>query len=134
MSRKLISALTAVVALGGLVAGATMVWSNTARSIGTPSGATVPARADFDQSFASVTDAPTREYVPSFLAMIDFHRHFAGENALPPVEYVPVPRTAIEFDHVFDSVNRTRADNTPPNRERLRNAGWRRLLQASAQS
>ena len=134
MSRKLISALTAVVALGGVAAGATLLWPETARSTGTPPGAAVAARADFDQSFVSVTDGSPREYVPTFLAMIDFQRHFAGESALPQVEYVPVARTAVEFDHVFDSVGRTRADNTPPNRERLRNAGWRRLLQTSEQS
>jgi hypothetical protein len=34
----------------------------------------------------------------------------------------------IDFDHAFTSVAAPRRENTPPNRERLRNAGWKRIL------
>ena len=71
---------------------------------------------------------PHRTYVPAYLPMIDFERVFAGEHALPRREYVPVVLTAIDFERAFGSVTAARRDNTPPNREKLRNAGWKRIL------
>jgi hypothetical protein len=122
MSRKLMGALAAAATVGVFVAGLSVLWPETASS----TVSQLFARANVDHA---VSGTPERAYVPAFLLMIDFERHFAGENALPPREYVPVPLTAIEFGPIFRSVNAAASStNTPPNREKLRNAGWKRLL------
>jgi hypothetical protein len=127
MSRKLVIALTAFVALNG-VAGGSMLLTGAPNSTGSQAFA---AETDFDPLSAS-QPTPARTYIPAYLAMIDFERVFAGPNALPQREYVPVVLTAaIDFQQVFRSVSAPSRDNTPLNREKLRNAGWRRLLEAS---
>jgi len=128
MSRNLIRVLMAVVALSCIVAGSTMVWSNTASST---AGKAVMARADFEHAFASATIAPDREYVPAFLTMIDFERVLAGATAMPPREDTPAILTTVHFDQVFASVSTPRRGNTPPTREKLRNVGWKRILGSS---
>ena len=129
MLRKLFGALTAVVAVNCIAAGAALLWPNTARSIGSQAlTAHASAKADIDQVFASVTRGPHRASIPAFLIMIDFERVFAGENALPRRDYIPVVRTAIDFEGTFGSVTAARRENSPPNREKLRNAGWKRIL------
>ena len=60
----------------------------------------VVAAVDFDYTFNSVTAAPRRADAPE----------------------------AVNFDKVFASVSSSPQLNTPPNRERLRNIGWRRIL------
>ena len=41
----------------------------------------------------------------------------------------PTPAaTTVDFDKVFANVSSSPRLNTPPNRERLRNIGWRRIL------
>jgi hypothetical protein len=123
MSRKLVCVLAAFIVLNGFVVGSTLGWPNVARS---SDGGAVAAGAHAGRTGA----APTmrRTYIPAFLQMIAFERHFTGENALPRGEYVPVTLTAIDFGRVFDSVAAARRANTPPNREKLRNAGWKRIL------
>jgi hypothetical protein len=37
----------------------------------------------------------------------------------------------VDFDQAFAGVSAPRRENTPPNRERLRNIGWRRILGTS---
>ena len=128
MSRSLIRVLMAVVALGCIVAGSTMVWSNTASSTASKA---LMARADFDHAFASATIPPDREYVPVFLTMIDFERVLAGATAMPPREDTPAVLTTVHFDQVFASVSAPRRGNTPPTREKLRNVGWKRILGSS---
>jgi hypothetical protein len=123
MTRKLIGALGAAVILTSLIASAALLWPATARST---AGRGIDA--NFDHAFDSITQRPQRIAIPAFLPMIDFERLFTGANALPRREYVPVRLTAIDFDRIFGSVTAARHDNTPPNRERLRNAGWKRLL------
>jgi hypothetical protein len=126
MSRKLIIALTAFVALNGIAAGS-MLWTDAAGSSGSQAFA-----AGANPVSTGEPTGPDRTYIPAYLTMIDFQRVFAGANALPPREYVPVVLTAaVDFEQVFGSVSTARRDNTPPNREKLRNAGWRRILASS---
>jgi hypothetical protein len=126
MSRKLIIVLSAVVALNGIAAGS-MLWAGAAGSTGSQAFA---AGADLDSVAAGEPTGRARVYIPAYLTMIDFEREFAG--TLPQREYVPVVLTAtVDFNQVFGSVSAARHDNTPPNREKLRNAGWRRLLALS---
>jgi hypothetical protein len=110
MSRNLVSVLATVVALSCVVVGSTIV--NIASSTGGLANVTPPARehapasptkADFDQTFARVTAPPRREDVAAFL-------------------------TKRNFDDTFASVMVPRRENSPPNREKLRNIGWKRIL------
>jgi len=64
------------------------------------------------------------------LTKTDFDLVFASVNAGSQVEEVPKVTTRIAFDQVFASIAKAQLDN-PPNREKLRNAGWRRVLQKS---
>lgn len=100
MSRNLIRMLMAVVVLNSLVVAATMVWPDTANSSGSQVST---GRGDFDYVFAAVTIPAPRNLAPANTTMVD-------------------------FDQAFTSVSGPRRENTPPNRERLRNIGWRRIL------
>jgi hypothetical protein len=60
-------------------------------------------------------------------AMPDFDLAFASVDA---GSRAGIPAIAMAFDQVFASLT-PQPDNTPPNREKLRNAGWRRVLQKS---
>jgi len=64
------------------------------------------------------------------LTKTDFDLVFASVNARSQVEEVPKVTTRIAFDQVFASIAKAQLDN-PPNREKLRNAGWKRVLQKS---
>jgi hypothetical protein len=109
MSRNLTRILMAVLVLNALAVGATMLSPNTAHS--TVNNAVVAA-VDFDQIFNSVTPAPR----PAFMDSV---------TAAP----LPAPgATTVDFDKVFANVSSSPRLNTPPNRERLRNIGWRRIL------
>jgi hypothetical protein len=65
----------------------------------------------------------------TFLVKPDFDLAFASLNAGSQVKNDPIA-TPIAFDQVFASMTKAQLD-TPPNREKLRNAGWRRVLQKS---
>ena len=41
---------------------------------------------------------------------------------------IPAHTTTVDFNQAFASVSGPRRENTPPNRERLRNIGWKRIL------
>jgi hypothetical protein len=111
MSRNLIRVLMAVLALNAIAVGATMLAPNTAHS--TVNNAVVAA-VDFDQTFNSVTPVPR----PAFMDSV---------TAAPLPASTPAAAT-VNFDKVFASVSSSPRLNTPPNRERLRNIGWRRIL------
>jgi hypothetical protein len=66
----------------------------------------------------------------AFLGKTDFDLVFASVNAGSHDEDIPKIVTKMAFDQVFASI-RPQLDNTPSNREKLRNAGWRRVLQKS---
>jgi len=100
MSRNLTHVLMAVLVVSAAAVGATMSWPNTAHSTATN---VVVAAVDFDDVFNSVTAAPRSADTPAAAA-------------------------AVDFDKVFASVSASHPMNTPPNRERLRNIGWRRIL------
>src|SRR5262245_9563021 len=100
MSRSFARILMACVVLNAIVVGATMSWPNTAHS--TANNVIVTA-VDFDHTFNSVTTAP----------------HRAETQAMA---------VAVDFEGVFANVSTPHRMNTPPNRERLRNIGWRRIL------
>jgi hypothetical protein len=128
MSRKLIGALTAIVVLNGIAVGSTLVWPNMASSTASPPAtAGAHALSNGDPAPAAAATQPPRAYIPAFLTMIDFER-VVGEHALPRRDYVPVVLTAVDFEGAFASVIAARRGNTPPNREKLRNAGWERIL------
>jgi hypothetical protein len=99
MSRNLTRVLMAVLVLNAIAVASTMS-TNTAHSTANDA---VVATADFDYIFSTVTAAPYR---------ID----------------TPVAAAAVDFDKVFASLSTVHPMNTPPNRERLRNIGWRRIL------
>jgi hypothetical protein len=107
MSRNLTRILMAVLVLNGIAVASTMLTNasaTTAVDRAAPSTANDPvvAVADFDYLFSTVTAAPYRIDTPA--------------------------AAAVDFDKVFASVNTPHRMNTPPNRERLRNIGWRRIL------
>jgi hypothetical protein len=104
MSRKFIGVLATVVVLDCIVVWSAMVWPNIANS---SDGQTSMTRVDFDQAFASLTAMPRREGASAMLVQANFDRAFASVIALH------------------------RRENTPPNREKLRNAGWKRILGSS---
>ena len=100
MSRNFIRMLMAAVVLNSLIVASTLVWSNTANSTGSlPSANGI----DFDQVFAAVANQPQRDAAP---------------EAAP----------SVNFDKVFGNFSTRRPEDTPPNRERLRNVGWRHIL------
>ena len=124
MLRQLVYVLMTVVALACMVVGSTLVWPDIARSTASQA---LMTKADFDQVFASV-NGPRSEYAPAILTKVDFERIFASVTG-PRSRYAPASLTRVDFDQVFASVaRRPQRDNTPPNREKLRNAGWKRIL------
>jgi hypothetical protein len=100
MSRNITRILMAVLVLNAIAVASTMLWPNIAHSTGSQASMTA---VDFDHTFNSVTAAPRRADTPAASA-------------------------AVDFDKVFTSVSAPHRMNTPPNRERLRNIGWRRIL------
>ena len=100
MSRNLTRFLMAVLVLNAIAVASTMMSTNSAHS--TVNNAVV-ATTDFDYIVSIVTAAPYRVDTPAAAA-------------------------AVDFDKVFASVGSSPRLNTPPNRERLRNIGWRRIL------
>lgn len=100
MSRNFVRMLMAAVVLNSLVVASSLVWSNTANSTGSlPSANAI----DFDDVFAAVANQPRHDQAPA---------------AAPTVN----------FDKAFGNFSTRRPDDTPPNRERLRNIGWRNIL------
>ena len=59
------------------------------------------------------------------VAAVDFDYTF---NSLPRPTSTPATAATVDFDKIFASVGSAPLLNTPPNRERLRNIGWRRIL------
>jgi len=112
MSRNLTRILMAVLALNAIAVASTMLTNASATTsvdtvdtaAHTTTNAPVVATADFNYIFSTVNAAPYRIATPAAAA------------------------AAVEFDKVFASVSTPHRMNTPPNRERLRNIGWRRIL------
>ena len=102
-SRRIAGAIAAATVLACIATGLTVALPGTSDSA---SGAAFRVQPDFDLVFASL-------------------------NTGARVEDVAAIATAIAFDQVFASVTMPQPDNTPHNREKLRNAGWRRVLQKS---
>jgi hypothetical protein len=111
MSRNLVSVLATVVALSCVVVGSTIV--NIASSTG---------------GLANVTSPQPREQTPASLTKADFEQAFASVTAPPRREDVAAFLTKRDFEQTFASVMVPRRENTPPNREKLRNIGWKRIL------
>ena len=111
MSRNLTRVLMAVLVLNAIAVGATMLSPNAAHSTVNNN---VVAAVDFNHTFNSVTAAPR----PAFMDSV---------TAAPLPASTPAA-TTVDFNKVFASVNSSPRLNTPPNRERLRNIGWRRIL------
>ena len=100
MSRNLINMLLAAVVLNAAVVVLTTLWTDTANSTTSPAGV---SRSEFDYVFAAVTTTPNHNSAPANVTVVD-------------------------FDQAFASVSIRRREDTPPNRERLRNIGWKRIL------
>ena len=62
------------------------------------------------------------------VAAIDFDYVFNSVSTAPRPVSTPAAATTVDFDKVFASIAGSHRMNTPPNRERLRNIGWRRIL------
>jgi len=122
MSRKRIKVLVTVVALGCCVAGATFARSNIANSAG---GQADMTKVDLDRPIAEAT---RRESMPTFMAMVDLDQVVAHATGAPRRESTPAMVAMVDFDHAFHTTAVLRPENTPPNREKLRNAGWQRIL------
>ena len=108
MSRNLTRVLMAVLVLNAIAVASTMLTNASATTsvdaAAHPAGnEPAVAVADFNYIFSTVTAAPYRVDTPAAAA-------------------------AVDFDKVFASVSTVHPMNTPPNRERLRNIGWRRIL------
>jgi hypothetical protein len=130
MARIFLAPLAATVALTCLVAGMILASPDAARS--TDSEMRI-ASANVDHVSTGPTPPSELAYVPAFLTMIDIERLMAvndppGEDAVPRRNYVGVFVPAIDFEGAFGSVTQARRGNTPPTREKLRNAGWKRIL------
>jgi hypothetical protein len=117
MPAKLINVLMAVSVLGSLVVGSAIARSN----IATSSDNQPPvAKVDLNQAVAEATAAPSRE---------DADR--AGSMMVPSSITSPMRAflTKADFDQIFaDATALPRRDNTPANREKLREAGWKRII------
>lgn len=100
-SRRIACAIAAATVLASIAVGVTVALPGTPEPAG---GAALRVQPDFDLVFASLDAGARREDVPDIA-------------------------TTIAFDQVFASMTRAQPDNTPQNREKLRNAGWRRVLQ-----
>jgi hypothetical protein len=113
MSRKVISVLTTIVVLTCIVVGSAIMWPNIASSTGGQASATIPA---------------ARQVSSAALTGTDFNRIFASVTAVPLPRLNGPALDRPDFDRVFASVASPSRENTPPNRERLRNVGWKRIL------
>jgi hypothetical protein len=111
MSRNLTRVLMAVLVLNAIAVASTMLWPNIAHSTGNNAAV---AAVDFDYAFNSL---PTM-LRPAFMDSV---------TAAPLPASTPAA-TTVDFNKVFASVSSSPRLNTPPNRERLRNIGWRRIL------
>lgn len=78
---------------------------------------------------AALPGTPYSARGEAFIVKPDFDLVFASLNAGLQVKGNPIV-TAIAFDQVFASITKAEPD-TPANREKLRNTGWRRVLQKS---
>jgi len=67
----------------------------------------------------------------AFRVKTDFDFVFASVSAGSHNEDIAKIVTKMAFDQIFASMTMPQPDNTPQNREKLRNAGWRRVLQKS---
>lgn len=126
MSRNIIRILMAVVVLNSIAVASAMVWPNVANSTAVQAN----ARADFDHAFANATVQPDREFTPAVLTPADYERIFASVTVPWDRPHAPAALTP-DFDRVFASVSVRHRGDTPPNRERLRNIGWKRILGSS---
>jgi hypothetical protein len=101
MSRARICGLTTLAASTCMILALTLIWSDSARST---AGQDPVATIDFDAVFASV-------------------------KAGPPGQDIPMAVTKVDFDQAFAGITEwAQRDNTPRNREKLRSAGWKRIL------
>jgi hypothetical protein len=103
LSRRIVCAITTATVLACIAVGFTVVLPGTS---GSASGEAFLMKTEFDLVFASV-------------------------NAGSHIEDIPKIESKLAFDQVFASMTMPQPDNTPSNREKLRNAGWRRVLQKS---
>ncbi len=123
--RESIKVLLTVVAFGSLVAGASFARSNIALLAAVQSST---AKADFEQAIADTSAMPRHEHMPALLTMIDFYHATGHATGTLRRENTSAGVRMIDFDHAFAAAAMPRPENSPPNRERLRNAGWQQLL------
>jgi hypothetical protein len=124
MPRKLTKLLVPVAALGCFVVGSTIAWPNHARPVGGPS---IVAAVDFDQAFANATATRPRENKLPVPTKVGSDRVLTDAAAMPPREGRRIV-AKVDFDQVFSDAAIMHRANTPPNREKLRDAGWTRIL------
>jgi hypothetical protein len=115
MSTKPINVVVTVAVLGWFVVGSTMAWSNIASSVGAQAGMTTTPDRQADMTKVAVASTPAGE---ADIAKVDIASRL-GQAYL----------TKSDFDQAFaDATAVSRRDNTPANREKLRAAGWKRII------
>jgi hypothetical protein len=117
MPAKLVNVLVAVAVLGWFVVGSAIARSNIASSADRQP---LVAKVDLDQAVADATAMPSREEADR-----------AGSITVPSSITSPMRAflTKADFDQIFaDATATPRRDNTPANREKLREAGWKRII------
>jgi hypothetical protein len=120
MSRLLSKILVPTAALVTFAVGSTIAWSNNASIKGdravvsqNPTTLAAPAAPDFDAAFAGRTRKADRESAPRAEVKVD-----AAVDAA----------VKVDFSQIFADASATpRRNNTPANREKLRNTGWARM-------
>jgi hypothetical protein len=113
MSRNLTRILMAVLVLNGIAVASTLL-PNTAHSTANDAGV------------ATANDVST--VAANNAAAADFAFIVSTVTAAPYHISAPAAAAVVDFDKTFASVSTSHPMNTPPNRERLRNIGWRRIL------
>jgi hypothetical protein len=116
----LIAASLSVVAVG-----TTIAWSNNAGSAGSQSPA-----ANVEQSFTDATSAAGPAEERSFLTGINVDEAYGDLLAKWARSDNPKTLTSADFNQAFVDASKLSRDNTPTNREKLRNAGWSRISES----
>jgi hypothetical protein len=124
MSRKHHSVILTVAALGASAVAVTVGSSNMANSAG---GQPLQTNVDFDHTF-DATVAPRIESTPEFMTTTYFGPAVEYAMAAPQRDNALAMMTKHDFEKTFAAAAPRQAQNTPLNREKLRNEGWKRIL------
>jgi hypothetical protein len=88
------------------------------------------AIVDFDQTFADAkATRGSSEYIPAIFTAMNLYQTLNVRNARTQPESTPVILAGVDFNQTFvEAIAMSPRNNTPFNREKLRNAGWIRII------